>query len=217
MKTARPLALAALLTAPGSAATVPSIQALLEAHYLNWTPYAGDSSPLAALRTQGVLWADASGLFASLYDEPNSYAELRGLLRLPDGRTSLGVTRAALFRQGQNGVLAVNEEWCAGLLCRARTRFYRLEAGRLGPVLADAQLIPRITDRDLLVSPVPECLNNVPLGVQYLPSRYGPTLTVLAVLPPAAEAECELAGVNPALATRPLVLTWNAAARRFRR
>jgi len=136
--------------------------------------------------------------------------------RLPDGRETVGVLRAALYVGGSGGnVLLLNDEWCVQDRCRARTRFVLQRQGQPDTPLPEPKLVPLIADDDLIDGPVPDCLAGVTLGVQYLPSRYDTTLTALATVPPDVQAACDDAGIQVALVTRPLQLNWNAAARKF--
>lgn len=202
-----------------SAAPVPAppgLSELLRANYLAWTPAAGDTTPLGLLRLQGFDWEASVGQLTPLFDDAHAYAELRGVSDLPGGQQSVGVLRAALFtKNAAESLLVLNDDWCAAASCRARTRFVLLRAGQPALTLADTSLVPRILDRDLLPGPVPECLKGVTLGVQYLPSRYDTSMTVLATVPGPVRAACDAAGVELGLVTRPLRLNWSAAARKF--
>jgi hypothetical protein len=203
-----------LLAPPG----LFTLATILQAQYDDWKPVDADTTPLALLRKQSFDWQTASGQLAPLIDEQHAYAELRGVAALTDGRQSVGVWRAALYRKNvSEGVLVLNDDWCAAGLCKVRTRFVLLRAGQPPMPLAEAQLTPRITDSDLLDAGPPDCLKGVTLGVVYLPSRFDLTLTALATVPPAVRAACEASGVELALATRPLRLSWNAPARKFTR
>lgn len=213
------LALLAALSLSAAPAPVIGITSALRAQYDAWTPVEADTTPLALLRKQALGWEAAVGQLSPLLDEDNAYAELRGVSRLSDGRQSVGVLRAGLYRKSPaESVLVLNDEWCAAGLCKARTRFVLLRPGQPDAPLDETQLVPRILDRDLLDDSAeagPECLRGVTLGVQYLPSRYDTSLTVLATVPPKVRAACEQNGVEPDLVTRPLRLNWNAAARKF--
>ncbi len=210
-----PAALCVLLL---SAAPAPGVSETLRARYDAWTPVAVDTTPLALLRKQSLDWAAASGQLTPLFDDAHAYAELRGVASLPDGRQSVGVWRAAVYRRNAaEAVLVLNDDWCAAGLCKARTRFVLLRPGQPDRPLEDARLVPRIADSDLLDGAAPDCLKGVTLGVQYLPSRYDTTLTAMATVPTAVRAACEAGGVEVALVTRPLTLSWNAQARKFTR
>ncbi|WP_424949395.1 hypothetical protein [Deinococcus sp.] len=209
-----------LLSAAPAPASPAAFSAALRAEYDAWTPVDADTTPLALLRKQAFDWQAASGQLAPLIDDQHAYAELRGVAILPDGRQSIGVWRAALYRRSAAGgvaeaVLVLNDDWCAAGLCKSRTRFLLLRPGQQGVPLAEAQLVPRIADSDLLGAAPPDCLKRVVLGVQYLPSRFGTTLTALATVPPAVRSACEAGGVEVGLVTRPLLLSWNAPARKF--
>ena len=208
--------LAWLLLSAAPAPASLSITEVLRAQYAAWTPVAADTTPLALLRTLALDWDVASAQLSVLLDDAHAYAELRGVSPLPDGQQSVGVLRAALYRRNaQGGTLVLNDDWCAAGLCKARTRFVLLRLGQADLPLAEAKVVPRILDRDLLNGPLPDCLKGVTLGVQYLPSRYDTGLTAMATVPPQVRAGCEQAGTELALVTRPLRLTWNAATGKF--
>lgn len=208
------LAWGLLSAAPAPAS--PGLSELLRAQYLAWTPAAGDTTPLGLLRLQGLDWEASIGQLTPLFDDGHAYAELRGVSDMSDGRQSLGVLRAAVFRKNAaESVLVLNDDWCAAAICKARTRFVLLRAGQPDLPLAEPKLVPRILDSDLLAGPVPDCLKGVTLGVQYLPSRYDVSMTALATVPGSVRATCEAAGVELGLVTRPLRLNWSAAARKF--
>lgn len=201
-----------------SAAPAPGVSATLRARYDAWTPVVADTTPLALLKRQALDWASATGQLSPLFDDANGYAELRGVAPMPDGGQSVGVWRAAQYRRNAaEAVLVLNDDWCADGLCKTRTRFVLLRPGQPDSPLEDSQLVPRITDSDLLDGAAPDCLKGVTLGVQYLPSRYDATLTAMATVPAAVRAACEASGVEVALVTRPLTLRWNAQTRKFAR
>ncbi len=205
-----------LLLSAAPAPTPLTITEVLRAQYAAWTPVAADTTPLALLRTLALDWDAASAQLAPLLDDTHAYAELRGVSRLPDGRQSVGVLRAAIYlSSAQGGTLVLNDDWCAAGLCKARTRFVRLRPGQADLPLAEARVVPRILDRDLLTGLLPDCLKGVTLGVQYLPSRYDTGLTAMATVSPQVRAGCEQAGTQLALVTRPLRLNWNAATEKF--
>lgn len=202
-----------------SAAPAPSpaaLAAVLQSQYDAWNPADADTTPLALLRKQALDWRSASEQLAPLIDEGHAYAELRGVAALQDGRQSVGVWRAAVYRKNRaEAVLVLNDDWCAAGLCKSRTRFVLLRAGQPDAPLAESQLVPHIADSDLLDQGTPACLKGVTLGVVYLPSRFDVTLTALATVPPAVRSACGASGVELALVTRPLCLSWNASARKF--
>ncbi|ADV67153.1 hypothetical protein [Deinococcus maricopensis] len=205
---------AVVLAAPAAG----GIRAALRAQYDAWSPAAWDASPLATLRRQDVPWDTAVPLLnSSLFDDEHAYAELRGGLRLPDGRDTVGVQRAALYRRNAGeALLVVNDEWCAGT-CSARSRFVLLRSGKAPLPVADAQVVPALPPSAFLPkSGAPACLRGVKLGVQYVPSRFDTTLTALAVVPDGARAACTKTNVNVALTLRPVRLQWRAAQRDFR-
>ena len=215
-----PAALSVLFSLLSAApAPVPvALTTVLQSQYDAWIPADADTTPLALLRKQALDWKVVSAQLSPLIDERHAYAELRGVAPMPDGRQSVGVWRAALYRKNMaEGVLVLNDDWCAAGLCKSRTRFVLLRAGRPDAPLAESQLVPRISDSDLLDQGTPECLKGVTLGVVYLPSRFDVTLTALATVPPAVRLACETRGVELALVTRPLRLSWNAPARKFTR
>ncbi|WP_407539454.1 hypothetical protein Q0M94_14950 [Deinococcus radiomollis] len=210
------LSLLCVLLMSAAPAPTPLLATLLQTYYDAWTPVDADTTPLALLRRRALDWNVASEQLAPLIDEGHAYAELRGAVSLPDGRQSMGVWRAAVYRKNTaEAVLVLNDEWCAAGLCKARTRFVLLRAGQPDVPLAEAQLVPRIADGDLLDPGPPACLKGVTLGVVYLPSRFDVTLTAMATVPPAVRTACEASGVELALVTRPLRLSWNASARKF--
>jgi len=210
-----PAALCVLLL---SAAPPPGISETLRARYDAWTPVAADTTPLALFRKQSLDWETALGQLAPLFDDAHAYAELRGVASLPGGQQSVGVWRAAVYhRNAAEAVLVLNDDWCAAGLCKTRTRFVLLRPGQPDRPLDDTRLVPRIVDSDLLDGAAPDCLKGVTLGVQYLPSRYDTTLTAMATVSSAVRDACEASGVEVALLTRPLTLTWNAQARKFTR
>ena len=207
-----------LLLSAGAAPAPSPISQVLRSHYLAWTPVVEDTTPLAQVRTLGLDWEEVKAQFSTVFDDDRAYAELRGVTALPDGQQSIGVLRAGIFRNmAADGVLVVNDEWCAAGTCKARTRFVLLTAGKPGAVVTEIKVVPLILDRDLLPGPVPECLRGVVLGVQYLPSRLDASMTALATVPSWVRTVCEGDGVELSLITRPLRLKWNAAARKFGR
>jgi len=200
-----------------SAAPAPlTITEVLRAQYAAWTPVVADTTPLALLKTLALDWEAASAQLSPLLDDAHAYAEFRGVSPLQGGGQSVGVLRAALYlTSAQGGTLVLNDDWCAAGLCKARSRFVLLALGRTDLPLAEARVVPRILDRDLLNGPPPECLKGVTLGVQYLPSRYDTGLTAMATVSPQVRAGCEQIGTELALVTRPLRLNWNAATGKF--
>ncbi|MFC4452798.1 hypothetical protein [Deinococcus sonorensis] len=184
--------------------------------YQAWTPPDTDRSPLAALKRQGLDWGAAMQTLGGLVDRPHNYLELRALLRLPDGQNSVGVLRAALYRNaGPDTVMVMNSEWCVAGRCTLSTRFQRVGADLNATDVQERQLVPAIGARDFVPADGPACLRGVSFGTTYLPARSSATLTVLATLPAAARQRCEAAGVNVDTATRALTLRWNADAGRF--
>jgi hypothetical protein len=189
---------------------------LLGAHYAAWTPLAADTTPLALMHVQGLDWVSASAQMQPLYDDVHAYAELRGFQAMSGEVGSVGVLRAALYRTSiTEGVLVLDDDWCAAGLCKSRNSFVLTRLGKANSVLSEKQLVPRILDSDLLAVPRPDCLKGVTLGVQYLPSRSGTSLTAVATVSPLVRRECEATGTELALVTRPLRLNWKASARKF--
>ena len=208
--------LAWLLLSAAPAPAPLTITEVLRAQYAAWTPVAADTTPLALFKALALDWDVASAQLSPLLDDARAYAEFRGVSPLPDGRQSIGVMRAALYlSSAQGGTLVLNDDWCAAGLCKARTRFVLLRPGQADLPLAEAKVVPRILDRDLLNGPPPDCLKGVTLSVQYLPSRYDTALTAMATVSPQVRAGCKQAGTELALVTRPLQLNWNAATGKF--
>ncbi|MFC4637045.1 hypothetical protein [Deinococcus hohokamensis] len=173
----------------------------------------GEASLLALARREQLDWTATQNLFQQRLDDPaNGFLEWRGHQA---GAGTYTTVRAGLYA-GSAGLLVLNREWCRWDRCEDRTVF-----GRPGPdgwkSVAEPSVIPLLRDADFYPGAAPPCLRGVVLRVTYRPARYGAALTALGLPPLTDRDRCRAAGMDPAVATRPVVLRWDAGAGKFRR
>lgn len=198
-------------TSPDPLGPLRGVQLFLAA----FQPPAAEGSLLATARREALDWTATQNLFAAqVTDGPNRFLDWRGSA-VTGGGLVFTTLRAATYPQGSRALLVLNREWCRAGTCQQRTTFGWLDARGL-KAAAEADVIQVIRDADFLTGAVPACLRGVTLGVQYVPSRRGPTLAILPVVPDAARRACEAAGVNLTATLRTLRMAWVAGAGKFR-
>ncbi|GGR80799.1 hypothetical protein GCM10008960_04580 [Deinococcus sedimenti] len=214
MSRALPATLLILATGTGAQAGPLSPVRAVQLFLASFQPPATEGSLLATARRERLDWTATQNLFhLQVTDESNHFLDWRGSQE--DGGRVFTTLRAATYVQGKRALLVLNREWCRAGACQQRSTFGWTD-GQVLRAVPEAEVIQLIRDADFLVGPPPACLRGVTLGVQYVPSRQGTSLTVLPVVPDAARRACESTGVHLTSALRALRLNWVAAAGKFR-